>query len=187
MIMDYWERERVKQGGALHLCSCAQHCRHLRYLGCDLRIVPCSTGLSKCFFFPQYISSCWVTRSIWPHVGGTTVNTSSVSSRLSVQPHGASWGGNLTSVSVLLPLFSKIGSLCRWDKGTCEDLLLLQDTLQTLQGTLQTLQEHLQGRGWQRTHRKVSIQALPLSFGWESCTLSHKLWLIKYKPIQFLI
>lgn len=40
----------LNKGSAPHPCSYAQHCHHLRYLGCDPRIVLCSTGLSKFFF-----------------------------------------------------------------------------------------------------------------------------------------
>ena len=170
MIMDCWER--VKQGEALHPCSCAQHCHHLGYLGCDLRIAPCSTGLSKCFFSVYLAAESQDRFDLMWEGQQWTFQVLLLGYLHNHTCHGmVTW--HLSLLSFRTPI--------TWAHHSDEMMLTYKDCL-----WCRTLQEHLQGRGWQGTHRKLNAQALPLSFGWVSCTLSHKLWLIEYRPIQLL-
>lgn len=138
-----------------HLWGCAQHCHHLRFLGHSPRSVPACIRLSKCFF--QCISSQWVTRSICLQMEGTLKGLSSASPGLPAQPHKMSWYGSLRPVPDLLPHISKIGPLYWWDNVGIEDLLLVQDTLQTLL-------KHLQVRGCVVNPQKIRSPGTAVNF-----------------------
>lgn len=116
-----------------HPCSCVQHCHHLRYIGQGPRSVPCCTGLSKCFI--QYSPGLCVTKAIWLHIGGATVNLQIASPSLAVQLHHMSWV--VTQDLSLFSFSTAVKWACYIDDITItrDDLCLLQFCSTNLTGT----------------------------------------------------
>lgn len=106
MTMNYWELDKIVP---VHPCSCVQHRHHLKYLRHGPSRVSCCTGLNTHFL--HYTTGHWVTRSIFLHPGGATMDLLSISSRPPAQPHNMSWDGNPRSIPGLLFHIRKMSPL----------------------------------------------------------------------------